>query len=103
MKKINWYEVILYVGVTLTFVGFTLGYFACLDQLDRYTETATVIKVEPLDEQEVMFETESGNIFVECFDYEYEIKPQSKAILTIKDYEDGDVENDRVVKVKWVE
>ncbi len=74
-----------------------------IDKIDQYKEEATVIKVEPFDEQVVTFETESGNIFVEYFDYEYTVKPQNKAILTIKDFEDGNKKNDIVVGVKWVE
>ena len=103
MRKILNAEVVLVVVSFIGFAMFVYGYLAVIDKLDQYKEEATVIKVESLDEQVVTFETKGGNEFVEYFDYEYTIKPQSKAILTIKDYEDGNVENDKVVKVKWVE
>lgn len=90
------------VGVVI-FLGFIYCFLGAIDKLDQYKEDATVIRVERLDNQVVTFETESGNIFVEEFDYEDVIEPQSKAILTIKEYEDLNVENDRVIKVKWVE
>lgn len=90
------------VGVVI-FLGFIYCFLGVIDKLDQYKEDATVIRVERLDNQVVTFETESGNIFVEEFDYEDVIEPQSKAILTIKEYEDLNVENDRVIKVKWVE
>ncbi len=103
MKRIINAEVVLVVVSFLGFAMFVYGFLAVIDKLDQYKEEATVIKVERLDEQVVTFETESGNEFVECFDYEDTIEPQSKAILTIKEYEDSNVENDTVVKVKWVE
>lgn len=79
------------------------GAVALLDHIDQYKVDATVVSVESFDEQIVTFETERGDIFVEYFDYEYTIKPQSKAVLTIKDFEDGNVKNDKVIDVKWVE
>jgi hypothetical protein len=96
-------ERFLAVVVFIGFLFFMYFFLGAIDKLDQYEEDATVIKVERLDEQVVTFETESGNEFVECFDYEDVIEPQSKAILTIKDFEDGNVKNDKVVKVKWVE
>ena len=103
MRRIINAEVVLVVVSCIGFAVFAYFFLGVIDKIDQYKEEATVIKVERLDEQVVTFETESGNEFVECFDYEYTIEPQSKAILTIKDYEDGEVENDKVVKVKWVE
>jgi hypothetical protein len=96
-------ERFLAVVVFIGFLFFMYFFLGAIDKLDQYEEDATVIKVERLDEQVVTFETESGNEFVECFDYEDVIEPQSKAILTIKEYEDCNVENDKVVKIKWVE
>lgn len=100
MKKEN-----LFFGIAcgILFGLFIFGYLGAIDKLDQYKEEATVISVESLDEQIVTFETESGNIFVEYFDYEYEIHPQDKAVLVIKEYENANVADDRVVKVKWVE
>ena len=96
-------ERFLFVISIVGFIVFIYCFLGAVDLLDQYKEDAIVVKVESLDNQVVTFETESGNVFVEYFDYEYIVKPQSKAILTIKDYEDGNVDNDRVVDVKWVE
>lgn len=85
----------------------------CNDRIDRHDCEATVIDVKPLDvtvlstqsldEQIVTFETADGNIWAYTFDYSRVIKPQDKAILTFKEYEDADVTNDEIVGVKWVE
>ena len=85
------------------FLGFIYGFLGCIDLLDQHKSNAVVVSVERLDEQIVTFETEDGNLFVEYFDYETTIEPQSKAVLTIKEYEDDNVNNDEVVKIKWVE
>ena len=103
MKKINWYEVILHVGVALIFVGFVLGFFACIDQLDRHESIATVISIERLDEQVVRFETTDGNVWEYTFELDEPIDIGDKAELTFKEYEDFDETNDSIVKVKWVE
>lgn len=85
------------------FLGFIYCFLGCIDLLDQHKSNAVVVSVERLDEQVVTFETEDGNLFVEYFDYETIIEPQSKAVLTIKEYEDDNVNNDEVVKIKWVE
>lgn len=94
-----------FLVVVSVFVGIVVMLFVAsvLDRLDQYKTTATVISVERLDEQVVTFETERGDIFVEYFDYEDIIEPQAKAVLYVKEYEDMNPHNDRVVKVKWVE
>ena len=91
-----------------------------VDKIDQRKETATVIDTEPLvkttydsegvvisvqalDEQVVTFETADGNVWKYTFDYDREIKPQDKAELTFKEYENADVEDDKIVGVKWVE
>jgi predicted transcriptional regulator len=94
-----------FLVVVSVFVGIVVFLFTAsiLDRLDQYKTTATVISVERLDEQVVTFETEKGDIFVEYFDYEDTIEPQAKAVLSIKEYENMNPHDDRVVKVKWVE
>lgn len=94
-----------FLVVVSVFVGVVVMIFVAsvLDRLDQYKTTATVIGVERLDEQVVTFETERGDMFVEYFDYEDTIEPQTKAVLYVKEYEDMNPHNDRVVKVKWVE
>lgn len=74
-----------------------------IDKIDQHKETATVISVQALDEQIVTFETADGNTWEYTFDYDREIKPQNKAELTFKEYEDADITNDKIVNVKWVE
>ena len=85
----------------------------CIDRIDRHDREATVIDVKPLDatvistealdEQIVTFETADGNVWTYTFDYDRVIKPQDKAILTFKEYENADVKDDEIVGVKWVE
>ena len=91
------------VACAIIFLGFIYGFLGCIDLLDQYESNAVVVSVERLDKQVVTFETEDGDLFVEYFDYENTIEPQSKAVLTIKEYEDTNAENDEVVKIKWVE
>jgi hypothetical protein len=83
--------------------AFMVSFITILDKIDQRKENATVISVERLDEQVVTFETEGGDIFVEYFDYEDIIEPQAKAVLYIKEYENMNPHDDRVVKGKWVE
>ena len=85
----------------------------CIDRIDRYDREAVVVDVKPLDatvvstqaldEQIVLFETADGNVWEYTFNYDKEIKPQDKAVLTFKDWENADVEDDEIVDVKWVE
>ena len=84
-------------------LGLFLGGMAVCDRLDRHESEATVISVQALDEQIVLFETADGNVWEYTFDYDKEIKPQDKAELTFKEYENADVTDDRIVNVKWVE
>lgn len=93
--------VFYFVGGCILMVAIFIGGMAICDKLDRRIESAEVISVERLDEQVVTFETEDGNIFVEYFDYEDVIEPSQQADLTIKEYEDTDPHNDRVVDVEW--
>jgi hypothetical protein len=93
-----------------------------IDKIDQHKETATVVDAKPLvkttydsegvvisvqalDEQVVTFETADGNTWEYMFDYDNdrEIKPQDKAVLTFKEYENADVTDDEIVNVKWVE
>jgi hypothetical protein len=91
-----------------------------IDKIDQHKETATVIDAKPLvkttydsegvvisvqalDEQVVTFETADGNVWEYTFDYDREIKPQDKAELTFKEYENADVTDDKIVNIKWVE
>jgi hypothetical protein len=91
-----------------------------IDKIDQHKETATVVDAKPLvkttydsegvvistkalDEQVVLFETADGNVWEYTFDYSKEIKPQDKAVLTFKEYENADVTDDKIVNVKWVE
>ena len=94
-----------FLVIVSVFVGIVVMIFVAsvLDRIDQYKTTATVISVERLDEQVVTFETERGDVFVEYFDYEDTIEPQAKAVLYVKEYENMNPHDDRVVKVKWVE
>ena len=76
---------------------------ALLDYIDQYTVEAHVIRNLPYDNQIVTFEDESGYIWTEYFDYEREVHCGDKAILTIKENENMNVEDDIVVDVEWVE
>jgi hypothetical protein len=90
-----------------------------IDKIDQHKETATVIDAKPLvkttydsegvvisvqalDEQVVTFETADGNTWEYMFDYDNdrEIKPQDKAVLTFKEYENADVTDDEIVNLK---
>lgn len=104
LVTIFWIAVIMLVIISMAW---------CVDKIDRHDREATVIDVKPLgatvlstqslDEQIVTFETADGNTWEHTFDYDREIKPQDKAVLTFKEYEDADVTNDEIVAVKWVE
>lgn len=100
MNRAERFLVIVSVVVGIAVFLFTAS---VLDKLDQYKTTATVVSVERLDEQVVTFETEKGDIFVEYFDYKNTIEPQAKAVLHIKEYENMNPHDDRVVKVEWVE
>jgi hypothetical protein len=104
LVTVFWIAVIMCVIISIAW---------CVDRIDRHDREATVIDVKPLDatvlstqsldEQIVTFETADGNTWEYTFDYDREIKPQDKAVLTFKEYEDADVTNDEIVAVKWVE
>lgn len=103
INKILDNEIFCLVGGTILIFGLFLGGMAVCDMVDRHDSEATVISVQALDEQVVLFETADGNVWEYTFDYDREIKPQDEAILTFKEYENADVTDDRIVDVKWVE
>lgn len=101
--KYNWKEDLEGAIYVILIIGAIALAFSTLDRIDQHKETATVISVQALDEQVVTFETADGNTWEYTFDYDREIKPQDKAELTFKEYENADVTDDKIVNVKWVE
>lgn len=101
--KYNWKEDLEGAFYVILIIGAIVLALSTIDHIDQHKEEATVISVQPLDEQIVLFETADGNVWEYTFDYDKEIKPQDKAELTFKEYENADVTDDRIVNVKWVE
>ena len=101
--KYNWKEDLEGAIYVILIIGAIALAFSTLDHIDQHKEIATVISVQALDEQVVTFETADGNTWEHTFDYDREIKPQDKAELTFKEYENADVTDDKIVNVKWVE
>lgn len=91
------------VSAIVVMVVIFLGGATILDRIDRYEVDSHVIAIERLDEQVVTFEDENGNMWVEYFDYEDAIDIGDEAILTIKEYETIEIDDDMVVNVEWVE
>ena len=101
--RYNWKEDLEGAFYVILIIGAIALALSTLDRIDQHKETATVISVQALDRQVVTFETADGNTWEHTFDYDREIKPQNKAVLTFKEYEDADVTNDKIVNVKLVE
>lgn len=96
-------ERFLTIGCVVLFFGFIYFFLGCIDKLDQYEQDATVISIQRLDEQIVLFETTDGNVWEYTFDLDEPIDIGDKAELTFKEYEDLDETNDSIVKIKWVE
>lgn len=101
--KYNWKEDLEGAFYVILIIGAIALALSTLDRIDQHKEIATVISVQALDEQVVLFETADGNVWEYTFDCDREIKPQDKAELTFKEYENANVTDDKIVNVKWVE
>ena len=58
------------VGCAVIFFGFVYLFLGCIDKLDQHDTDVTVISIQRLDEQIVLFETTDGNVWEYSFDLE---------------------------------
>ena len=85
------------------FFGFIYCFLGVIDKLDQYDETGTIIAIERLDRQILKIETTDGNIWEYGVDYDTPCDIGDEVVVTFKEYENANVYDDSIVKVKWVE
>ena len=92
------------VACVVLFFGFIYLFLGAVDKLDRHNEVGTVVSIERLDVQKVYIEIGNGNTSVEEFELDTPIDIGDKAEVEVKEFEDGNPNNDEPVKfIKWVE